>query len=267
MPQKIFEQRLVGQQRNSEDGKEGGPTSEHAFISAGQLWTHFSFQQRRPAWCRWPRRISARRASWAQRVSSATGSPSLPQTAEKLSCSVAKHKIMGLFSTNTSSALTAAIPSEYGPGKLRIPRDVVVWSNSTAVLGVALGFGLLTVWQMELVGKARKRASVPYPLLYATAEEMNANPAARIFNCCQRAHANTLENMPNILLSLFIAGLGFPRAASACGIVAILGRIVYTLGYSSGDPKKRLRGSFEYLGRIPLLGMARAVALSFSNLR
>jgi hypothetical protein len=55
------------------------------------------------------------------------------------------------------------------------------------VLGVALGFGLLTVWQMELVGKARKRAGVPYPLLYATAEEMKANPAARVFNCCQRA--------------------------------------------------------------------------------
>jgi glutathione S-transferase len=53
-----------------------------------------------------------------------------------------------------------------------------------------------------------------------------------------------------VLLSFFVASLSFPRAASACGVIAIMGRIVYTLGYSSGDPKKRLRGSFVGL---PLL--------------
>ena len=33
-------------------------------------------------------------------------------------------------------------------------------------------------------------------------------------------------------------------------------RIFYALGYSTGDPKKRMQGSFGYLGILVLLGTA-----------
>lgn len=62
--------------------------------------------------------------------------------------------------------------------------------------------------------------------------------------------------MPPTLVTLFISGLNYPRAAAVFGAIAILGRIVYTLGYTTGDPKKRVRGVFEHFGRIPLLALS-----------
>lgn len=42
--------------------------------------------------------------------------------------------------------------------------------------------------------------------------------------------------------------------ASVAGAVYLLGRIVYFQGYSSGEPKKRVRGAFMYLGTLTMLG-------------
>lgn len=50
------------------------------------------------------------------------------------------------------------------------------------------------------------------------------------------------------LALLVVAGLKYPITAAAAGAVYLIGRIVYFAGYSSGDPQKRLRGSFMYLG-------------------
>ena len=52
------------------------------------------------------------------------------------------------------------------------------------------------------------------------------------------AHQNTLEVAPIIIGSTLIAGLAHPVAAAAlCGTWAV-SRILYTIGYSTGDPKK-----------------------------
>ena len=78
------------------------------------------------------------------------------------------------------------------------------------------------------------------------------------------AHANTLENVPGAIVlyvyhrtpsslcvsscthgtrSTLLAGLRYPVfAASALGFWSFC-RIIYTLGYGTGDPKKRLIGS------------------------
>lgn len=45
---------------------------------------------------------------------------------------------------------------------------------------------------------------VKYPNMYADKKE---NKDADAFNCVQRAHQNTLENIPHFLMFLLLAGL------------------------------------------------------------
>ena len=63
-----------------------------------------------------------------------------------------------------------------------------------------------------------------------------------IFNCYQRAHQNTLEMIPFVLVMLLLGGLRHPLVASATGGVFLIARIIYSLGYYTGDPKGRLPG-------------------------
>ncbi|EMD41838.1 hypothetical protein CERSUDRAFT_110400, partial [Gelatoporia subvermispora B] len=96
----------------------------------------------------------------------------------------------------------------------------------------------LTLWQTIKVGRARKAANVPYPQVYADKAEAAASPQAQAFNCTQRAHQNTLENLPNIIFGTLIYGLKHPKyAATLCGVWTAF-RVLYTIGYSTGDPKK-----------------------------
>ncbi|KAG5730708.1 Microsomal glutathione S-transferase 3 [Termitomyces sp. T112] len=89
------------------------------------------------------------------------------------------------------------------------------------------------------VSKWRKRSGIKYPQLYAEKAEVEASRDALIFNCAQRAHANTLENLPMIYATTLITAVKYPIvAAAACGAWS-LSRIFYTRGYLSGDPKKR----------------------------
>jgi len=117
----------------------------------------------------------------------------------------------------------------------------VTLPNNYQYVGAAL---FSTVWllagQAHLVGKYRKRASIQYPQLYAEKAEAAASKDAHLFNCAQRAHQNTLENIPMVFASTIITGIHFPTyAASACALWT-LSRIFYTRGYVTGDPKKRV---------------------------
>ena len=49
------------------------------------------------------------------------------------------------------------------------------------------------------------------------------------------------------------AGLECPVCSAIAGLVWILARIAYALGYYTGDPKNRMRGAFGYLGILFLL--------------
>ena len=55
------------------------------------------------------------------------------------------------------------------------------------------------------------------------------------------------------LSSLFVTGLKRPYLSASLGGLWLAGRIFYTIGYSSGDPKRRLtRGG--YLSSAALIG-------------
>ena len=47
----------------------------------------------------------------------------------------------------------------------------------------------------------------------------------------QRAHLNYLEGLPGFLANLLLAGLFFPKTASALGLVHLVGRDLYARAY------------------------------------
>ncbi|KAF9237039.1 hypothetical protein BU15DRAFT_49212, partial [Melanogaster broomeanus] len=131
----------------------------------------------------------------------------------------------------------------------------VVSSDSFGYVGAAL---VSTVWvlgfQTFLVGGYRWRSGIKFPQLYAEKAEAAASKDAHLFNCVQRAHQNTLERMPVVLVSTLVTAVKNPLyAAAACGLWSF-SRVLYTIGYASGDPIKRnTRGGI--LGEISLFGL------------
>ncbi|KAF8794031.1 microsomal glutathione S-transferase 3-like [Argiope bruennichi] len=133
-------------------------------------------------------------------------------------------------------ALTIAIDEDYG--------YVIV----VGVLSMLFGYGL-----GANVFFARKRFGIKYPAMYSDTNMQ--------FNCMQRVHANYLEMFPTFLALLFCGGLAHPFYCAIAGLIYLLGRLVYSIGYSSGDPQKRLFGLFMYLGLIYLLYSTLELAL------
>lgn len=115
-----------------------------------------------------------------------------------------------------------AIPHGYG---------YVAYSVATACL--------VSYFMAFRVGAARRRFGVSYPALYADASV----PDGTVFNCIQRAHQNTLEYLPQVLALQMAMGLQYPVVAATLGAVWAVARVAYFLGYSQGDPSKRLPGA------------------------
>ena len=105
---------------------------------------------------------------------------------------------------------------------------------------------LLTQWQGFKVGMQRKKCGLKYPKMYEDKEDS-------LFDCYQRAHQNTLEGYPAFLSLLLLGGLGYPVVSSIFGMIWVTGRVFYSLGYYSGDPKKRLQGAWYVVGLLGLL--------------
>ncbi|KAI0030243.1 membrane-associated proteins in eicosanoid and glutathione metabolism, partial [Vararia minispora EC-137] len=109
---------------------------------------------------------------------------------------------------------------------------------------------ILLLWQMSIVGRGRRASKIEYPRLYAEKAEQEANREAYVFNCKQRAHQNTLENIPSILILTGLTSVTSPKYAAAGLGIWVLGRVFYTLGYASGVPEKRYRGFLSYIGNL-----------------
>ncbi|PAV19922.1 membrane-associated s in eicosanoid and glutathione metabolism [Pyrrhoderma noxium] len=139
--------------------------------------------------------------------------------------------------------------------------SIVFPKGFSYVVAVSTSTIFLNIWQYLRVNSARKFASVDYPQMYAEKSEAAADQKKHIFNCIQRTHQNTLEIIPYFLLSLFTTGIKHPYLASAFGATWVVGRVFYTIGYSSGDPIKRVtRGGFLSSIGISVLSLTAAYA-------
>ncbi|KAJ2912153.1 hypothetical protein MD484_g8260, partial [Candolleomyces efflorescens] len=111
----------------------------------------------------------------------------------------------------------------------------------------------LLIGQSQVVSIKRKKAGIEYPQMYADKLQEKESKDALVFNCAQRAHQNTLENIPIVYVTTIVAGLQYPvYSASVCAFW-VLSRILYTRGYISGDPKKRVSVAYG-LATVGLLG-------------
>ena len=130
---------------------------------------------------------------------------------------------------------------------------------------VATSSTFLLFWMEAKVMSARKLSGVPYPNLYASHEEAQKDVLKMKFNCCQRAHQNTLEKLPSFLVLLALATLTSPFYAGIAGSLFIFGRINYAIGYASGDPKGRSSplSALQLVGFVALLGMSIKTSLSY----
>ena len=82
-----------------------------------------------------------------------------------------------------------------------------------------------------------------------------------IFNCYQRAHQNTLEVIPFYLALLPLGGVRHPLVASGAGVAFLVARILYSLGYYSGNPKQRIPGAIlSMLSMLTLFGCSISTA-------
>ncbi|KAL5519248.1 hypothetical protein ACEPAH_931 [Sanghuangporus vaninii] len=111
----------------------------------------------------------------------------------------------------------------------------------SCVLAVATATTFLNTYQVTNTKRARNAAGIPYPYAYAEKAEAASNSIVQKFNCAQRAHQNTLEHAPYVLYSLLVTGLKYPYLSAALGISWVIGRVLYTHSYSTGDPEKRLQ--------------------------
>ncbi|TFK99721.1 hypothetical protein BDV98DRAFT_570736 [Pterulicium gracile] len=138
------------------------------------------------------------------------------------------------------------------------PIIITLDSGYKYLAGSLLSTVFLTMFQMMNVNKYRRLAKIPYPRVYAEKAEMEGNKIAVQYNCAQRAHANTLESLPNIFALSLITSLSMPRFAAAAVGVWTVGRVLYTIGYTTGDPNKRnTQGGFiNMLALLSLVGTA-----------
>ncbi|KAF7656002.1 hypothetical protein LDENG_00047550 [Lucifuga dentata] len=116
---------------------------------------------------------------------------------------------------------------------------------------------MLTVLGVN-VGAARKKYNVEYPAMYSDKHQ--------VFNCIQRAHQNTLEVYPQWLVFQTIAALGYPLTASVMGVIWVTSRFSYAWGYYTGDPAKRMKGAYGYIGYFGVIILSISIALQLLGL-
>ncbi|KAG7448872.1 membrane-associated proteins in eicosanoid and glutathione metabolism [Guyanagaster necrorhizus] len=122
------------------------------------------------------------------------------------------------------------------------------------VAAALLSAQFLLSGQAFIVGRRRQTAGIEYPQLYAEKAQVEASKDAKIFNCAQRAHQNTLEFIPVVYSSTLLTAVCYPNfAAAACG-TWVFGRILYTRGYITGDPAKR-NSQGGFIGSIAQIGL------------
>ena len=122
-----------------------------------------------------------------------------------------------------------------------------------------VGTWMSGMWMSGKVMAARKQYGIKYPKLYADASD---GEAGHKFNCIQRGHQNTLENMPMILLFTGITSVFYPATGAAFLGIWTVGKVLYFNGYASGDPNARNTqgGPISYIGLLGAIGTCLKIA-------
>lgn len=99
-----------------------------------------------------------------------------------------------------------------------------------SLVAIVTLLALLTyVWMVVRVGGARRVSGIQAP-------EMTGHPA---LERAVRVHYNTLEWLPLFLIPMWLFAIYWSDlVAAGLGVIWIIGRIVYSLGYTR-DPSKR----------------------------
>jgi len=122
------------------------------------------------------------------------------------------------------------------------------------VVLVLVAYSFLNLWMGIQVGKARRKDKVSYPTMYAVESE---NKDAKLFNCIQRGHQNSLEVMPLFFAILLLGGLRHPAAAAGLGALYTVARLFYFTGYATGVPHNRMRIGSGSGTRVPCMQCCR----------
>ncbi|KAK2979223.1 hypothetical protein RJ640_009621 [Escallonia rubra] len=118
------------------------------------------------------------------------------------------------------------------------------------VVLVLVLYCFLNFYMAAQVGKARRKYKVFYPTMYAVESE---NKDAKIFNCVQRGHQNSLEMMPMFFALMIVGGIRHPLICTAIGVLYTVTRYFYFTGYATGDPQNRL--SIGKYGFVAIMGL------------
>jgi glutathione S-transferase len=93
------------------------------------------------------------------------------------------------------------------------------------------------------VGSLRKKLNVPYPKMDGPDEFLRA----------MRIHYNALETNGLFLVLLLLSGMYWPMLSIAGGVIYMVGRFVYGIGYMKA-PEKRVPGAVIFhLGELIML--------------
>lgn len=101
---------------------------------------------------------------------------------------------------------------------------------------------------MVQVGKARKKYNVQPPAMYAP----DGHEDGPKFNAIQRVHQNFLETWASFDLMMVVVGLSQPTVAWVCGVIWMIGRLIFWYGYTQAPEKRKIGFMIVKLSELPL---------------
>ncbi|OON23526.1 MAPEG family protein, partial [Opisthorchis viverrini] len=153
-----------------------------------------------------------------------------------------------LSADSTSSRLKMTLSRVLAPPLSSLPICIPRYYGGVVLVGA--GSLALNAYFTMRVMKARKEHNVQV----STPQTANCSLVPNALPPHEQSVQlhSTLEMLPSFLMTLFIGGLRYPRSFAVCGVVYLLGRILYFRGYSTGDPEKRKLGGVSLLGLLPM---------------
>ncbi|KAI8536642.1 hypothetical protein RHMOL_Rhmol10G0272900 [Rhododendron molle] len=90
-------------------------------------------------------------------------------------------------------------------------------------------------------GNPQNRLSIGYKVFYPVMYSIESeNKDAKLFNCVQRGHQNSLELMPAFFMLMILGGIRHPLICASLGVLYTITRYFYFTGYATGNPQNRL---------------------------